>query len=494
MGFIFKEMKKFAAASNMALFIAMGALNASSVDAAIGETTLSHPDAQNFKATAGSRNPARVALPMGLSVAMPTSMLESDPAISQESGSSVDAAQDRIDLPDSKIESVMPLAGPVNLTPEANSRIPQAQVFAKDPVHPDVHPGAASHIYTPQTKRLSERIQHEIDQHSDEPLSAIDPEELNRVVATLLDTVYADEAKEAGASPLRKLPPLLNEAQIVEAVRHGDHEAFKKIYAHYFKPVFLRVLYMLPKESNAKEEVAKEMTHEAFVKFLTHIETFRGESTVGTWLYRTATNEALMHLRKLKSQGPVISLDEPMTNKKGEVVPREVADDRVSPRREAQRMGLRSALQRITPKHRAVLELYYFYGYDIPEIAARFDEKPDSVKSRFFRARQELLGILYERRDAKKRSLLDWRLAKFLDDNTLADTVRFRGAGIQHGRLKRAMSLLDFDLLRVFLKYEAYSKPYKPVYMVEIAKDLGLEVGQVEEMIGQAEARIAVRD
>ena len=51
------------------------------------------------------------------------------------------------------------------------------------------------------------------------------------------------------------------------------------------------------------------MLQETFLQVYRHLPSFRGESEFGTWLYRVATNAALMH-RRARARRPAESLDE----------------------------------------------------------------------------------------------------------------------------------------------------------------------------------------
>src|SRR5208282_4310543 len=68
---------------------------------------------------------------------------------------------------------------------------------------------------------------------------------------------------------------------------------FGVIYEHYRRKVFVWCLRIA-----RNPEDAEDLTQDAFLLLFRKIDTFRGESTFSTWLYRLVTNVALMRLRR----------------------------------------------------------------------------------------------------------------------------------------------------------------------------------------------------
>ncbi len=91
----------------------------------------------------------------------------------------------------------------------------------------------------------------------------------------------------------KRNPPIVGEAEAIEAAKNGDAEAFSKLYALHKRRVYTLCLRML---GNVSE--AEDMTQEAFLHLFRKIGSFRGESAFSTWLHRLTVNLVLMHLRK----------------------------------------------------------------------------------------------------------------------------------------------------------------------------------------------------
>src|SRR5262245_32269046 len=83
----------------------------------------------------------------------------------------------------------------------------------------------------------------------------------------------------------------------------GDDPAFETIVRRYQARVF-RLACRLTSDADAPD-----VLQETFLQVYRHLPSFRGESQFGTWLYRIATNAALMHRRGTKRRAAE-SLDE----------------------------------------------------------------------------------------------------------------------------------------------------------------------------------------
>ena len=90
----------------------------------------------------------------------------------------------------------------------------------------------------------------------------------------------------------------------LDALRDGDRAEFARIVEQYSPMIYRLGLKML---NNPQD--AEDILQETFIKAYRHIHKFDGRSSVSTWLYRIATNEALMSLRKKRPD--IISFDMP---------------------------------------------------------------------------------------------------------------------------------------------------------------------------------------
>lgn len=94
------------------------------------------------------------------------------------------------------------------------------------------------------------------------------------------------------------------EALSLEALRKGDRAEFSKLVELYSPRLYRLGLKML---NNPQD--AEDILQETFLKAFRALSKFDGRSSLSTWLYRIATNEALMILRKKSPE--MISIEEP---------------------------------------------------------------------------------------------------------------------------------------------------------------------------------------
>jgi RNA polymerase sigma-70 factor (ECF subfamily) len=100
-------------------------------------------------------------------------------------------------------------------------------------------------------------------------------------------------------------PEAAEELPVVERARAGDSSAFSELVKRYERKIF-----RLAKNITQNDEDAEDVLQETFLKAYSHLGSFQGQSKFYTWLVRIAVNEALMKLRKRKSD-KTVPLDEP---------------------------------------------------------------------------------------------------------------------------------------------------------------------------------------
>jgi RNA polymerase sigma-70 factor (ECF subfamily) len=140
------------------------------------------------------------------------------------------------------------------------------------------------------------------------------------------------------------------------------------------------------------ESLAEEAAAQTFVKLWSRCGTWRGESAVGTWLYRLAVRTALDVRRGQRRwwRRFVAAPAETWPDPAGDVA--SAAADRDQQAAMARR--LRQALAELTETDRALVHLYYFEQRDLAEIAHILGSSADALKTRLARARKRLRVIL----------------------------------------------------------------------------------------------------
>jgi len=171
---------------------------------------------------------------------------------------------------------------------------------------------------------------------------------------------------------------------VVDACRKGDRDAQFKIYKLYYKSMFNTSLRILNDIAEA-EDIMQESFLDAFQK----LDNYSGDGTFGSWLKRIVINNALDALRKRKE---TLSLEEAGTDPADET--EQVDEEEL----QLQVREIRLALDKLPEDYRIILSLFPLEAYD-HEATSQFLGIPyNNSRTRFSRARQRLLEIIYDKR------------------------------------------------------------------------------------------------
>lgn len=196
-----------------------------------------------------------------------------------------------------------------------------------------------------------------------------------------------------------------SEAFSLEALRAGDRAEFARLVETYSAAIYRLALKMLENTQDAED-----ILQETFIKAFRHLKTFDGRSSLSTWLYRIATNEALMALRRRKVN--LVSLDEPDETLEQEQEPLQVMDWCCMPEQELMsaeaRRYLDRAIDELSLNLRIVFLLRDIEGLSTQEVEQVLGLSETAVKTRLSRARlrlRELLSEYYGEKMRRQRSV-----------------------------------------------------------------------------------------
>ena len=197
------------------------------------------------------------------------------------------------------------------------------------------------------------------------------------------------QASPARANPglFKRNPPIVGEAEAIEAAKRGDPEAFAQLYNLHKRRVYTLCLRMLGNVS-----AAEDMTQNAFLHLFRKIGSFRGDSAFSTWLHRLTVNLVLMQLRKKGLN--LVSLEETV-DPSGEDTPRRDFGSRDTVLAgSVDRVALERAVAALPPGYRMVFVLHDVEGYEHNEIATMLDCSIGNSKSQLHKARLKLRELL----------------------------------------------------------------------------------------------------
>ena len=164
---------------------------------------------------------------------------------------------------------------------------------------------------------------------------------------------------------------------LVERFLSGDQPAFEQIYSKYYDKIFAIARGILLDRDEAADAV-----QEIFTLVYRHLGRFDRRSRFSTWLFRVAVNRSIQEARKNRHKSRQVELTESCA----QVDPGE--PETVDPH-------VNAILERLDPKDRALLTLFYWDELNLQEIAASVGCNVNAAKTRLYRAR-ERFRILYE--------------------------------------------------------------------------------------------------
>ncbi|NKB98998.1 MAG: sigma-70 family RNA polymerase sigma factor [Pseudomonadales bacterium] len=171
---------------------------------------------------------------------------------------------------------------------------------------------------------------------------------------------------------------------LVALVGEGDKKAFEQLFAKYGERVF-RYAYRLISD----HEKAEEVTNDVMLEIWKHAPKFEGRSRVSTWILGITRHVALNAVRR--KEFVTVDIDD---------APEAPAEESVTPPgsrdRETLKQGLKTAIAKLSPEHRDVVELTFFHGCSYPEIAEIVQCPTNTVKTRMHHAKKQLMGFMVE--------------------------------------------------------------------------------------------------
>jgi RNA polymerase sigma-70 factor (ECF subfamily) len=182
----------------------------------------------------------------------------------------------------------------------------------------------------------------------------------------------------------------MNDELLVLAAKSGDTTAFVELRRRHATKV-LRTIYRVTRNW----EDAEDALQDSFLQAYLHLNKFENRSTFASWLTRIAINSALMILRKKRPYE--ISIDDTRAGfeagDKWEL--RDLRDDPEARYVQIERNEkLRSAILRLRPNLRDVLELQQTQEFSVKELAQVLGISSAAAKSRVLRARTALRASL----------------------------------------------------------------------------------------------------
>lgn len=189
----------------------------------------------------------------------------------------------------------------------------------------------------------------------------------------------------------------------IEALRAGDKAEFARLVDAYSAQIYRLGLKML-----GNEQDAEDVLQNTFLNAMTHLSSFEGRSSISTWLYRIASNEALMHLRRGKKKVSIEDLQPEDAD--DDFLPEIFVDWSVLPENELLagegKVTLDEAIKKLPENLRMVFVLRDIEDVSIKDTAEILNLTETNVKTRLLRARmflRERLSAYYSERPKEEK-------------------------------------------------------------------------------------------
>jgi RNA polymerase sigma-70 factor, ECF subfamily len=187
--------------------------------------------------------------------------------------------------------------------------------------------------------------------------------------------------------------------ELVARATAGDLDSFNQLVTRWERPI-----YALAFRTLGREEDARDVVQEAFLRAYRGLRAFKGEAKFSSWLYRITLNLCRDWMRK-ERRTPVVAVPEgvdPIDIADREASPAESVEDLVA-RREMSRAVAR-AMAELPEEQRTAILLKEYHGLTFQEIAEMLHCPLSTVKTRLYQGLSVLRRRL-ERRQAEEAAL-----------------------------------------------------------------------------------------
>jgi len=196
--------------------------------------------------------------------------------------------------------------------------------------------------------------------------------------------------------------------ELVACAQAGDLDCFNQLVSRWERPI-----YALAYRTLGREEEARDMTQEAFLRAYRGLRAFKGEAKFSSWLYRITLNLCRDWIRR-ERRAPVVAVPEgvdPVDLADSQMAPAESVEELVARREMSKAVAL--AMAELPEEQRTAILLKEYHGLTFQEIADMLDCPLSTVKTRLYQGLSVLRRRL-ERQQAEAAALrrATWEASK----------------------------------------------------------------------------------
>lgn len=171
------------------------------------------------------------------------------------------------------------------------------------------------------------------------------------------------------------------DSELLQLLQQDLEQGFRLLMARYREPIYWHIRRLL-----VSHDDAEDATQEAFIRIFRSIKSFKGESSLSTWFYKIATNEALRLLEKSNRLQP---LGQEELNTQHSLL----ADSYID-YSDLETIRLQEAILSLPHKQQIAFNLRYYEEMDYQEIAQVLDSSPASAKMNYHLAKEKIIKQL----------------------------------------------------------------------------------------------------
>jgi RNA polymerase sigma-70 factor (ECF subfamily) len=195
--------------------------------------------------------------------------------------------------------------------------------------------------------------------------------------------------------------PTVSDEELVARATAGDQESFNQLVVRWERPI-----YALAYRTLGREDDARDVVQEAFLRAFRGLKGFKGQAKFSSWLYRITLNLCRDWLRRQR-RAPIVQV----TDSSGEDVV-DIAEQMPSPAESVEELVARRemsaavarAMAELPEEQRTAILMKEFHGLTFQEIADALDCPLSTVKTRLYQGLSVLRRRL-ERQQADEASL-----------------------------------------------------------------------------------------
>jgi RNA polymerase sigma-70 factor (ECF subfamily) len=188
---------------------------------------------------------------------------------------------------------------------------------------------------------------------------------------------------------------MMSDEELVARSRGGDLDSFNQLVLRWERPI-----YALAYRVIGREEDARDVTQETFLRAFRALSGFKGQAKFSSWLYRITLNLCRDWIRK-ERRTPVTPTPEgvDLVELAGEATPSESIEDLVSRKQLSEAVAKAMAL--LPEEQRTAIILKEYHGLTFQEIADLLDCPLSTVKTRLYQGLTVLRRHLHERGETR---------------------------------------------------------------------------------------------